>query len=100
MDEIDGDSLGFLQACVHNQDLPVSMRLSAAKPAVQYEKPKLQAIAHLIEGPKNMGELLDAARAMKERMTVEIDGRLVRRPLMIEAKPIKEREAEASLDQD
>jgi hypothetical protein len=56
-----GDALEFLQACYLNQDLTVGERMRAAGIAIQFERPKLQAIAHLVDG--NLGDRLTKARA-------------------------------------
>lgn len=42
----DGDSHALLMAVYRNQDLPLDVRLDAAKAAIGYEKPRLAAVEH------------------------------------------------------
>lgn len=42
----DGDSHALLMAVYKNLDLPLPLRLDAAKAAIGYEKPKLAAVQH------------------------------------------------------
>lgn len=42
----EGDSHALLMAVYRNQDLPLNLRIDAAKAAIGYEKPKLAAVQH------------------------------------------------------
>ena len=41
-----GDAHAFLMAVYKDESLPLEVRLDAAKAAIPYERPRLQAIAH------------------------------------------------------
>jgi hypothetical protein len=50
-EELGGDvtSLEFLRAVYRNNDLPLSVRMRAAKEALPYEYPRLAVIGHIAE---------------------------------------------------
>ena len=56
------DAHGFLRAVYNNEALPLHIRLDAAKTAIKYEKPALQAVATQYSDGREFAEKLEAAR--------------------------------------
>ena len=74
------NSLDFLRAVYLNNDLPLSVRMRAARDCLPFEHPKLAVLATL-RPTEGLGERLEAAirRSLQSRATV-IDGEAIEVP--------------------
>jgi hypothetical protein len=61
----EGDAHALLIAVYKNPEIPLNLRVDAAKAAVGYEKPRLNASEHsLRNGEETIGEWLKASRGL------------------------------------
>jgi len=65
--------LEFLQAVYQNNDLPLSVRMRAAKEALPYEYPRLAMISHMAEDG-TFAERLERALARSSVKVIEHRG--------------------------
>lgn len=65
------DALGYLQSVYRDATQPASIRMKAAIEALQFERPKLSAVANLNPGGMEFGTELELRRARRDGKLIE-----------------------------